>query len=58
MPKWSKDDTIFPVKVAYSQNGKNRFGRIVIPKPILKDMLFPKEVAFEKRDGEILLRVG
>ena len=58
MPKWSKDDTIFPVKVAYSRNKENRLGRIVIPKPILKDMLFPKEVIFEKRDGKILLRAG
>ena len=58
MPKWSKDDIIFPVKVAYSRTGENRFGRIVIPKPILKDRLFHKEVMFEKRDGKILLRAG
>ena len=58
MPKWSKTDNTFSVKVAYSQKGEKRFGRIVIPKPILKDMLFPEEVMFEKRNGEILLKVG
>ncbi len=56
MPKWSKDTIIFPVKVAYANKGKKRFGRIVLPKPIIKLLAFPEEVCFELRNGEIILR--
>jgi hypothetical protein len=58
MPKWNENDTIFPVKVAYSEKGDKRFGKVVIPKPLLRLMKFPNSVYFELKNGEVFLRIG
>lgn len=55
MPKWNKESTVFPVKVAYAVKDKKRFGRIVLPKPVLRLLSFPEEVCFELINGEIKL---
>jgi len=53
MPKWADDRKLFPVRITYSTSNDKRFGRVVIPKPLLELWGFPPQVCFEIIDDEI-----
>lgn len=56
MPKWDKEETSFSVKISYAKRGSKRYGRVVVPKPVLRLLGFPEEVSFDVKNGEIKIR--